>query len=50
MGNGLENYTFEKSNETTTVISDLDSTQEFGDYKNHTYPKALDKLKELFEK
>ena len=48
--NGFENYTFEENNETTTVTIDLDTTADFVDYMNQSYPKALDKLKELCEK
>ncbi|MNL68509.1 hypothetical protein D3C87_1932450 [compost metagenome] len=48
--NGFENYTFEKNNGTTTVTVDLDTTEEFIDYMNEKYPKALDKLKEICEK
>ena len=57
--NGFENYTFEEINArpdepvgrgTTTVTVDLDITEDFLDYMNQTYPKALDKLKELCEK
>jgi hypothetical protein len=48
--NGFENYTFKENNGTTTVTVDLDTTEEFLDYMNETYPKALDKLKELCEK
>jgi hypothetical protein len=48
--NGFENYTFEESNGTTNVTVDLDTTEDFLDYMNETYPKALDKLKELCEK
>jgi hypothetical protein len=48
--NGFENYTFEENNGTTTVTVDLDTTEDFLDYMNQTYPKALDKLKELCEK
>ncbi len=48
--NGFENYTFEENNGTTTVTVDLDTTEEFLDYMNQTYPKALDKLKEICEK
>ena len=47
--NGFENYTFEESNETTTLTVDLDTTEDFLDYMNETYPKALDKLKEICE-
>lgn len=48
--NGFENYTFEENQGTTTVTVDLDATEDFLDYMNQTYPKALDKLKELCEK
>ncbi len=48
--NGFENYTFEESNGTTTVTVDLDTTDEFIDYMNENYPKALEKLKEICEK
>jgi hypothetical protein len=48
--NGLENYTFEETNGTTTVTVDLDTTEDFIAYMNDAYPKALNKLKELCEK
>lgn len=48
--NGFENYTFDESNEATTVTVDLDTAEDFSDYMNQTYPKALEKLKELCEK
>jgi hypothetical protein len=48
--NGFENYSFEENNGITTVTVDLDTTEEFLDYMNETYPKALDKLKEICEK
>ncbi len=47
--NGFENYTFAENNETTTVTVDLDTTEDFLDYMNEIYPKALDKLKEMCE-
>jgi len=47
--NGFENYTFEENNGITKVTVDLDMTEEFMDFMNETYPKALDKLKELCE-
>lgn len=46
---GLENYSFEESNGTTTVIVKMDSVEEFAEYMNQTYPKALSKLKEICE-
>ena len=48
--NGLENYTYGESNGETTVTVDLDTVEEFLDYMNEHYPKALDKLKEICEK
>lgn len=47
--NGFENYTFTENNGTTTVTVDLDTTEDFLEYMNQTYPKALDKLKEICE-
>lgn len=47
--NGFENYTFAESNGTTTVTVDLDIVEEFLDYMNESYPKALSKLKEICE-
>jgi len=48
--NGFENYTFEENNGTTTVTVDLDTTEEFTGFMNETFPKALEKLKEICEK
>jgi len=45
-----ENYSFEENNGISMVIVDLDTTDDFVDYMNQTYPKALDKLKEICEK
>ncbi len=47
--NGFENYTFIENNGITEVIVDLDITEDFLDYMNEIYPKALDKLKEISE-
>jgi hypothetical protein len=47
--NGFENYTFDEHNGTTTVTVDLDTTEDFVDYMNGHYPKALDRLKEICE-
>ncbi|MBS4029478.1 MAG: SRPBCC domain-containing protein [Ignavibacteriales bacterium] len=47
---GLENYILEENNGITKVTVDLDATEDFVDYMNQTYPKALDKLKEICEK
>jgi hypothetical protein len=48
--NGFENYSFEESNGTTLLIVDLDTTEDFVNFMNDTYPKALNKLKEICEK
>lgn len=47
---GHENYTFEEKDGVTTVKVELDTTDEFADYFNKTWPPALQKLKELAEK
>ena len=47
--NGLENYIFEELNGTTFVTVELDATDDFLTYMNETYPKALNKLKEICE-
>lgn len=48
--NGCENYTFEESNGFTLVTVDLDVTNDFLEYMNQSYPRALEKLKEICEK
>lgn len=48
--NGYENYSFEENNGSTTLTVDLDVNDDFLEYMNETYPKALQKLKELCEK
>lgn len=48
--NGFENYSFEENNGITVVTVELDATQDLLEYMNQTYPKALDKLKEICEK
>ena len=47
--NGFENYTFQEENGGTTVTVDLDFADDFVDYMNETYPKALNRLKEICE-
>jgi hypothetical protein len=47
--NGFENYLFEENNGVTMVKVEIDATEEFIDFMNETYPKALIKLKELCE-
>ena len=46
---GFENYTFVENNGITEVTVDLDTSEDFVDYMNQTYPKALEKLKEICE-
>ena len=46
---GHENYTFSEQDGITTLTVDLDSVEDHVDYFNDTYPKALDRLKELVE-
>ncbi|WP_125723535.1 SRPBCC family protein [Flavobacterium ustbae] len=46
---GHENYTFEENNGITTVTVEMDTIEEYLDYFNSTYPKAMDKLKEISE-
>jgi hypothetical protein len=47
--NGFENYTFKENNGATLVTVDLDTAEDFLEYMKQTYPKALDKLKEICE-
>jgi hypothetical protein len=48
--NAKENYTFEPTEAGTKVIVDIDITQEYKDYFDTTWVKALEKLKEICEK
>ena len=47
--NALENYSFAEINGNTTLTVDIDVIEEFLDYMNESYPKALNKLKEICE-
>ena len=47
--NGFENYTFSELNGETIITVDLDTTEEFIDYMQENYPKALQKLKVMCE-
>jgi len=47
---GLENYTFRENNDGTSVIVDIDVTDDHLDYFNSTWPRALNRLKDLAEK
>ena len=46
----MENYTFTETNGTTLLSVDLDASKEFLPYFTETWPKALDRLKEICEK
>lgn len=46
---GFENYTFEGGDGKTTLTVDIDVNDQMVDYFRETYPKALDKLKEICE-
>lgn len=48
--NAKENYTFEEIDGSTTVNVDIDITQEYKDFFDETWVKALEKLKEICEK
>jgi len=47
---GFENYRFEESNGVTTIKVEVDTTNDFIDYFDATWPKAFKKLKEIAEK
>ncbi len=47
---GHENYSFQENNGITTLTVDMDTIDEYLEYFNDIYPKALDKLKEISEK
>lgn len=47
--NAYENYLFEENNGTTTVTVEMDINEEYLEYFNEAYPKALGKLKEICE-
>jgi uncharacterized protein YndB with AHSA1/START domain len=46
----MENYTFTENNGNTLLSVDLDAKEEFMSYFVETWPKALDKLKEICER
>ncbi|WP_445749233.1 SRPBCC domain-containing protein [Polaribacter sp.] len=46
---GLENYLFEEINGVTTVKVEVDADENYVDYFSETWPKALQKLKEIIE-
>lgn len=45
----LENYTFSENNGVTTVSVETDTSEDYADYFNDTWPRALKILKELCE-
>lgn len=47
--NGYENYSFNEIEGNTFLTVELDTTEDFVDYMNDTYPRALEKLKEMCE-
>ena len=46
---GFENYSFEEHDGSTQVKVDVDTNEDFEDYMNQTFPKALFRLKEICE-
>jgi hypothetical protein len=46
---GHENYTFQEQEGKTILTVDLDTVEDYEDFFNTTYPKALEKLKEISE-
>lgn len=46
----MENYTLKPSNGNTELLIDMDISEDYKDYFNNTWPKALEKVKELAEK
>jgi hypothetical protein len=46
---GFENYSFEEKNGVTTITIEIDVTEEFMDYFNETWPRALKKIKLMCE-
>ncbi len=45
----MENYTLYETNGSTELTVDLDITEEFQDYFSKTFPKAIEKVKEISE-
>ena len=46
----LENYSLDENNGVTTVTVEIDLSEDYQDYFNTTWPKALKVLKDLSEK
>jgi hypothetical protein len=47
---GFENYTLEERNGSTLLKIEIDIVEEYKDFFDTTWPKALEKLKEMVEK
>lgn len=47
---GHENYSFEEKNGVTRVTVEMDTIEDYKDFFNESYPKALTLLKEVAEK
>lgn len=45
----MENYSFSEVNGLTTITVEVDTNEEYSSYFDETWPKALDRLKELLE-
>lgn len=45
----FENYSFGENDDITTLTVEVDTNEEYIDYFDKTWPKALDKLKDLSE-
>ena len=48
-GDALENYAFVENNGITTVSVEMDTKEDYADYFDGTWPKALEILKDLCE-
>ncbi|WP_250436625.1 SRPBCC domain-containing protein [Hanstruepera flava] len=46
---GLENYSFQEHNGITTVTVEMDTADDYIDYFNNLWPKALNTLKKIVE-
>lgn len=46
---GHEDYSFNENSGITTVTVEMDALEEYLEFFNKTYPKALDRLKEISE-
>jgi len=44
-----ENYTLQQDGDITTLNVEMDTTEEYKDYFSNSWPKAMDKIKELAE-